>query len=55
MWAWVGKGVSENMGAQTNTAITDTPQIVISRSHAGAAQDVVDKAFGNDKGKFSRW
>lgn len=50
VWAWVGKGVSDNMAAKKETSKTDSPQIVISRSHAGTAQQVVDKAFGADKG-----
>ncbi|XP_067945027.1 Golgi-resident adenosine 3',5'-bisphosphate 3'-phosphatase-like [Watersipora subatra] len=49
VWAWVGQGVSSNLGSigvQTDAKAPDAPIVIISRSHAGSANQTIKQAFG---------
>lgn len=47
MWAWVGNGISNNMGAIKDiTKAPKDPKIIISRSHKGDGEEIVKQAFG---------
>lgn len=42
-WAWVGKGVSTNL--EVNSPVEQKIKIIVSMSHAGAAENITSKAF----------
>ena len=49
-WAWVGYGHSRNLqkSDELKRKETDPHKLIVSRSHAGAVEDVAKQAFGNN-------
>lgn len=49
-WAWVGKGISEELKNKQFSKKLDeaNPVVIISRSHSGQAATLIKKAFGTD-------
>lgn len=52
VWAWVGNGVSDNLGKAADGGLKDNPDVIISRSHTGEAKSVIQGAFTGYKGIF---